>query len=157
ELDWTKARELVRVVDADTEAAWLARAKGLTSRALEELVRGRARGEPPPDPDSPDARAPAFRRFAVQLESADYDMLRSALAQLRAELADASPEELEDGDLIAVILREWIALREQVSEPMSAERYRVVVDLCPTCADAHVGQAHMAEHVAAEANCDAEV
>jgi hypothetical protein len=157
ELEWTKARELIRVVDADTEASWLARSEGLTSRALEDLVRGRKPGELPPAPESPEARGPPVRRFSATLESADYDMVRAALAQVRADLADATAEELEEGDLLGVIVREWIASRYRKAEPISAERDRVVVDHCPSCRDTHVGHDAVADHVAAEAACDAEV
>ena len=48
ELDWTKAREIVRVATPDTELAWVERAASVTSRVLEGEVATSLVGELPP-------------------------------------------------------------------------------------------------------------
>src|SRR5262245_58669380 len=47
EIPWTKTREIARIADEDTELVWLNAARKLTSRALEEEVRGKKRGDRP--------------------------------------------------------------------------------------------------------------
>ena len=47
-LDWTTARELVRVLVPETEAAWIERAKSVPSRMLELQVASRHKGQLPP-------------------------------------------------------------------------------------------------------------
>jgi hypothetical protein len=47
EVPWTKIREIARIADEDTEVVWLNAARRLTSRELEEEVRGKKRGDRP--------------------------------------------------------------------------------------------------------------
>src|SRR6185503_17277284 len=47
EVPWTKIREISRVAKDDTEEVWLNAARKLTSRALEEEVRGKKPGDKP--------------------------------------------------------------------------------------------------------------
>src|SRR6185503_19410894 len=47
EIPWTKTREIARIADESTEAVWLNAARNLTSRQLEEEVRGKKRGDRP--------------------------------------------------------------------------------------------------------------
>ena len=46
-LDWTKARELVRVVTPETEEAWVQRATTVSCRVLEVEVANASVGAPP--------------------------------------------------------------------------------------------------------------
>jgi len=158
-LDWTKARELVRVATASTEEAWIRRAAAVPSRVLELQVAGRSLGDLPPEADAPAAKAPALRRFVVQLESSDHDAVRAALAALRFDLG-ADADELEDGDLLARIVEQWIHLRSQRTEdqaPSTGERYRVTLEHCPECRRTESADAEISDTVAGEAACDAEV
>ena len=47
EIPWTKTREIARIADKNTEQVWLNAARKLTSRELEEEVRGKKRGDRP--------------------------------------------------------------------------------------------------------------
>src|SRR5262245_54435875 len=47
EIPWTKTREIARIADESTEQVWLNAARKLTSRQLEEEVRGKKRGDRP--------------------------------------------------------------------------------------------------------------
>lgn len=55
ELPWSKVRLLARVVGAEDEAAWIARARALSTRRLEEEVRA---STPRPDPHEIDQALP---------------------------------------------------------------------------------------------------
>ncbi len=50
EINFSKARELVRVVTPKTEQAWLGKAKGMNVREVEQAVAGHAKGDLPEDP-----------------------------------------------------------------------------------------------------------
>lgn len=78
-LDWTKAREVIRVATPETDAAWVARAIEVSSRALEQDVADAVMGEPPPESASEPARAPARRRVVFEMEAADAEVLFQAL------------------------------------------------------------------------------
>ena len=154
-LDWTKARELVRVLVPETEAAWIERAKSVPSRMLELQVSSRHKGQLPPTGDDPIV-GNELQRFSVKLKSVDYDLVRTCLAEARMDVA-LNPEELDDGDLTATIFREWLTMREGRAAAASDSRYRVTVELCPGCAATHVGAAAVSETIAAELGCDAEI
>ena len=61
ELDWTKARELVRVATEATEEAWLQRARDVPCRILERQVAARSLGQLPPEGNGPHELAPERR------------------------------------------------------------------------------------------------
>jgi len=158
-LDWTKARELVRVATVATEEAWIERASAVPSRVLELEVAASTPGALPPAADAAAAKGPALRRFVVQMKASDHDAVRAALAALRFDL-DAEADELEDGDLLARIVEQWIHLRSALSEaqaPSTGERYRVTLEHCPACRQTEAADAEVSDTVAGEAACDAEV
>jgi hypothetical protein len=159
-LDWTKARELVRVATAETELDWITRARTVTSRVLEAQVAASSRGDAPPAEGT--VRADPWRMFTTRMESADFDTVRAALAALRAHLG-ASAEELDDGALLAVLARTYLGDTDGDDQrPITAERFRIVIQCCPTCQDRHLPNpggpdAAVSDTIAAEAACDAEV
>ncbi len=53
EINFSKARELVRVVTPETEQAWLGKAKEMNVREVEQAVAGHAKGDLPEDPVVP--------------------------------------------------------------------------------------------------------
>ncbi len=54
EVDWTKAREVVRVATAETDASWTECAKTMSARVMEREVVASRIGDPTPigDPDA---------------------------------------------------------------------------------------------------------
>ena len=48
-MNWTKIRELTRVVTEDTEDEWLDAVEGKTSAEVQQLVRGLKKGARPGD------------------------------------------------------------------------------------------------------------
>ena len=159
ELDWTKAREIVRVATEATEAEWIQRAKEVPSRVLERLVAARNLGESPPEAGDPAGLAPALRTLVARMESADYDMVRVALAAMRADL-DADTDALGDGDLLARIVEQWLHTRKEHTDDVPSpghERYRVTIEHCPSCGGNQLADAEVSDTVIDEARCDAEV
>jgi hypothetical protein len=154
-LDWTKARELLRVVTPETEGAWVGRARQVTSRVLERDVAASIRGQLPPDGPPARERAPERVRLVFELEAADADVLRQALAVLRAR-SDLSAEEVEDGALLAGMARRIVGEAEPAEAP-TGERYRIVIDHCPSCLANASPSAEASDTIVAEAMCDAEV
>lgn len=155
DLDWTKAREVLRVATPDTEIAWLERAKATTSRALEREVAGALVGEPPPAGESAEPRAPARRRVVIEMESVDAEALFQALAVARSQLG-SSRDEVEDGVLLAGIARRFLHDAEP-EHAATGEPYRVVIEHCPDCGATSGVDAEVSDTVASEAACDAEI
>lgn len=153
-LSWTKARELIRVITPETEAAWIAAATTNTSRALEVMVSKAQVGEAP-RPLADDPRGSARTRFVVEMEASDATLVRDALALLRTQ-AGLHGVELDEGAALAAMAQRVIFDADGEGAPI-AERYRVIVTHCATCGDAHAADSEVSETVAAQAACDAEV
>ncbi len=155
EVDWTKAREVVRVATAETDASWTERAQTMSARVIEREVAAARIGDPAPvgDPD-PELR-PARARVAFEMEAADADVLYQALAVLRAR-SDLGREEIDDGALLACMARQIIATADPGETP-SGERYRIVLQQCPSCERFDALDAEVSETIAAEAAGDAEI
>ena len=153
-ISWTKARELIRVITPDTEAAWVAAAIEHNSRTLEAMVSRSQVGEAPRALKD-DPRGAARTRFVVEMEASDAAMVRDALALLRRQ-AGLRGVELDPGAALAAMAQRVIFDAEGDGAPIG-ERYRVVVTRCPTCGDAHAADSELSETIAAQAECDAEV
>ena len=151
QLGWTKVRELLRVVTEDTEAAWVDRAKAITSRALEALVAPALLGEPPPPQDEPEL-GPPMQRMCFDMHAVDAEVLRDALALLRGQ-AKLSGEEMDRGAALAAMARRVL---EDASPAPTGERYRTVLYTCPTCERTSTKDAEVNDTVSSEAACDAE-
>ena len=152
-VDWTKAREVVRVATPATESAWTRRAKMQTARVIEKEVAAARIGDAPPSGESVPALGPARRRLVFECEATDAEAVLQALALLRAR-TDLSPVEIDDGALLAEMARAVITQGEVAA---SGERYRVVLQTCPRCEQFSAPDAEVSDTVAAEASCDAEV
>lgn len=212
QIDWTKARELVRVVTPETEPTWVERAMAVTSRVLERDVAAANFGDAAPAGDPAPERTPARGRVWFEMETADAEVLRAALALLRCR-SDLDRSEVEDGALLAAMARMVIAA-EEAQEPSefdaaaldpagvdmatldragvdlgaldlagvdpvaldlavhstdaaqrpsnsaqrnTGERYRVVLQHCPTCRKVTALDGDVSETIGAEALCDAEI
>ena len=153
EIAWTKARELLRVLTADNEAAWVEAARTRSSRELEHAVASSLVGEAPPHVGSP--KAPARVRVVFTLDTVDAEVLRAALAQVRAATG-VSREDVDDGALLASLARRALHDADAASAP-TAERYRVVVAHCPDCGRTEGPTAELTDTAVREAACDAEL
>ena len=152
-----KVREIVRVAEPETDEAWTTRAQEVSSRRLEREVAACRRGDAPPDFEDMELPSRVLLRFDVA--TCDALVIRKALAVLRAQAGDQG--EVDDGVLLATLARTSLRDGDSTERPMPEERYRVVIERCPTCQrTTHVGQADGVHRVdpavAEEAACDHE-
>ncbi len=162
EVDWTKAREVVRVATAETDASWTERAKTMSARVIERKVAAARIGDPAPTGDADPELRPARARHSFEMEAADAEVLYQALALLRAR-RDLGREEIDDGVLLACMARQLIATADPAdtanatAESPTGERYRIVLQQCPSCQRFDAPDAEVSETIAAEGACDAEI
>lgn len=119
---FSHVRELTRVVTPETEAAWLERARGRTSRQVEQLVSGRRRGA------LPDSRAePELQRHVLRFEVSGETLasFREAVAKLRREAG----QHLDDDATLLLLARQVLG------GPTDDGRasYQVALDVCEDC------------------------
>ena len=134
-LEWTKARELVKLATPETEAEWLARAPGLTAQEL----RACRTGEPPKQ----------TRVLSLSAEeTAAFDQL---VAQVRDELGAVS-----DGEAVLELMR-----RGAGGAGSDGPAKRTVITLCGECqrgtSETREGPVPVRPSVVEAALCDGEV
>jgi hypothetical protein len=123
ELCWSVLRELTRVAAPETEAEWIAIAKGRTVREVEELVAGHHPGDRPSDPRDERARRHALR-FDVSAET--YALFREAIAK---ERRDAGGGIDDDAALMMLARRSLGGGRDE-----GRSSHQIVHLRCPDCA-----------------------
>jgi hypothetical protein len=121
ELPWSKVRLVARVASAEDEAAWIARAKAMPTRRLEEEVRARS---PRLEPEDLDAAVPE-RRVVVRCTPAVSE--KWALAREMAERMDG--RRLRAGEALELVVAEVYSsisiapgLAESMVEPEAPAR-----------------------------------
>ncbi|MBW2258436.1 MAG: HNH endonuclease, partial [Deltaproteobacteria bacterium] len=152
EIGWTKARELLRVVTTENEASWVERAKQATSRELERMVSVSRPGDEPTD----DAlKGPSRQRLVLEMDATEAEMIRVALAAMRAATG-VSREEVSDGTLLAQMAQRAIHDIEGEAAP-TGERYRTVLEYCPRCKHTTAVDSEVSDTHVGLADCDGEV
>jgi len=121
-LSFSQVRELTRVATADTEKAWLDRARGCTSRQVEKLVSGRRPGSLADSPAEPQLQRHVLR-FEVSGET--LATFREAVAKLRREAG----EHLDDDATLLLLARH--VLGGPTDEGRAS--YQVAIDVCEDC------------------------
>lgn len=124
EISHSTARELCRVAVAGTEREWLARARGKSQRAVEEMVRGHRKGAMPDDIPDPDLRT---RKVTIEMSPATYALYRQTLSAL----ADEAGRHVEGDEAIATMCRR--SLERVGDEPPTRAPYQVAVTVCASC------------------------
>jgi hypothetical protein len=82
ELCWSAVRELTRVATAQTEAEWLSATRGRNAHQVEQMVKGRARGDRPKHP----ANAAALQRvLRFDVSAQTYATVQEALTKIRRQ------------------------------------------------------------------------
>lgn len=147
DLGWTKARELLRVVTAENEAAWIARAGEVTSRTLEEQVTATLFGDDPPEGD-PTPR-PARRRLSIELEATDAEVVEKAFALLRVRAGT----DIDPGAALAAMARQILAA-DGNDAPSGEAPYQVVLQHCPECRNTVGFENEVSDTIVSEATCD---
>jgi hypothetical protein len=98
ELTYGIVRELTRVATAETEAKWLAIARGKNLRQVERLVAGHAKGDLPDDEANPDLLE---WTISFKLNAAVAALLRES----RKHLCDEIDDQLDDVQFIEALCR----------------------------------------------------
>ena len=153
QLPASAVRELVRVAVADTEQAWVAAATGRTVREVEELVRGRRRGDRPEDPADPDL---ALRTLRLEVTPATLALFRQA--QQVAELETG--ERLTDDAFVALMAQAVLAPADRGPEAEARPAHQIATTVCEQCERGWQDGAGAAIEVSpaeiARARCDAD-
>ncbi len=148
-LSWSAVRELTRVATPDTEAEWLAAARGRSVRDIERLVSGRAPGDRPSDVARDEARR---HRLSFDVSADTLASFRQAVARLRRD----SNEPLDDDATLLLMARHVL---EGPGDEGRAS-YQIELGVCERCGAAEQlgkGQAvPVAREVVAMAECDAQ-
>jgi hypothetical protein len=110
-LDWTKAREIIRIATPDTEQGWVERAQTMSARVIEQEIACSVRGDPAPVGAPMTEKEPRRRRVYFEMETSDAEVLYQALALLRMQ-SDLDPSEIEDGALLAAMARRAVQMEE---------------------------------------------
>jgi hypothetical protein len=122
-LSFSVAKELSRVVTAETEQGFVERAKFMTCREVEELVAGRVRGDRVEDPARPELRLKALR---LQLPTEHHALWR----EVRKKLADErGAEGVSDADLFETLCRNFL----QPGSGAEAPPHQIAYKRCDDC------------------------
>jgi hypothetical protein len=121
EIRWCAVRELTRVAVPETEADWLAAARGKTIRQLEELVANKSPGDTPEGPE----RHPRSRVLRFEVAPETFALFRDALRELRRSAGGG----LDDDAVLLSMARQVLA------GPGDEGRasYQVSLTVCSAC------------------------
>ncbi|MBL0214613.1 MAG: HNH endonuclease [Myxococcales bacterium] len=152
ELAWTSVRELTRVATGKTEDAWLDAAEGKISTEIQQLVRGKSKGDLPTDPVDPKK---IRHRIVLEGISEEGMML---FKQARNAAADAQGGTCTDDELVRALAAG--VLEPSAGAPQGKPRHQIATTTCRACKQAHRVGAGMEVCVSAEelerVRCDSE-
>ena len=127
ELSWSKVRRVARVATADTEQAWIERAREASQQEVEALVSVVRAGDPPPKLDQGLPRTRFVLRLSV--DALQHEMFERAREKLQAELGAGR---VSDEALLAELMRLFLASNADGSVPgrkkTDGSLFRVPVD-----------------------------
>ncbi len=165
ELGWTKAQQVARVATAETQAAWVERARTSSRRVLEADVKAARRkpvagGAPQlalgvPVPELPPVEPPTMITLRADgLQLARFEALLEKARKQRGLAAGAGALEV-----VLAALESLVAGAAEA--PAQGPGVQVVVQQCPTCEAAAVatnrGEKRLAPAQVAALACDARV
>ena len=150
-LNWTKVRELTRVVTEETEDEWLDAIEGKTSTQVQQTVKGHKKGARPGD--RPD---PSIVKEWIGLEVTPQ--IAAMWRQVRIALDDAAGRHLTDDELAEQICKRVLTPEAPVDAP-SKPAFQIAVTTCRICKHAQqVGpgvENEISESALDRALCDA--
>ncbi len=136
----------------EVEAEWVELAFQSTSRELERAVAAHRPGEPPSGEAVKEA-GPV--RLSFDMEPVEAEQVRALLSALRAA-AGMSRDEVGDGALLAQVATRVLGELDSAEAP-TGERFRVVIEHCPSCGRTTAPEAEVSEIHVGQACCDAEL
>ncbi|MBL0216885.1 MAG: DUF222 domain-containing protein [Myxococcales bacterium] len=128
ELAWTSVRELTRVATGKTEDAWLEAAEGKLSTEVQQLVRGKSKGDLPTDPVDPKK---IRHRIVLDGISQEGMML---FKQARNAAADANGASCTDDELVRALAA---AMLEPAAGDPGKPRHQIATTTCRACKQSH--------------------
>ncbi len=132
ELPWTSVRELTRVVTTKTESAWLDAVAGKRSPDVQQMVRGKSKGDLPSDPVDP-----AKIRHRVVFDNVSEEVYQ---LHKQARIAAGASTDDELLRIYAMTALEPPATTEEPTRP----RYQRATTTCRACRQTHWVGAGMA-------------
>ncbi len=153
ELPWTSVRELTRVVTTPTEGAWLDAADGKTSTEVQQMVRGKSKGDLPSDPVDP--KKVRYRIVLDDISAEVYAMHKQArIAFAEGNGGTCTNDEFVRRASLAVLRPPVVA--DEPSKPA----YQHAVTTCRECKRGHVVaagiEAELSPQALERALCDCE-
>lgn len=112
-LPWSKVRLVARVATIDDEASWISRARGLSTRALEQEVRASVQHSASEQPDEDEPQ----RRIALHCT----DAVREKWAAVRELAERTAGESLREGEVLELVIAE--AVSASSIDPVFAARW----------------------------------
>ena len=129
ELAWTSVRELTRVATRKTEDAWLDAAEGKLSTDVQQLVRGKAKGDLPTDPVDPKKV-----RYRIVLDGLSEEAMM-LFKQTRSAVADVHGATCTDDELVRALAS--AILEPSGGAPSGKPRHQIATTTCRACKQAH--------------------
>ncbi len=131
DMAWTSVRELTRVATSKTEGAWLDAVEGKTSTDVQQMVRGKGKGDLPTDPVDP--KKLKYRIILEDVSAEAFMMHQQAVTAL----ADARGTSVSHDDIArayaTAVLEPPIVTKGKRRKP----RYRIGITTCRECKAAH--------------------
>ena len=150
-LNWTKVRELTRVVTEETEDEWLDAIEGKTSTEVQQMIKGQKKGARPGD--RPD---PTIVKEWIGLEVTPQ--IAAMWRQVRIALDDEAGRHLTDDELAEQICKRVLTPPAPVDAP-SKPAFQIAIGTCRVCKRSHqVGpgvENEVTESALERALCDA--
>jgi 5-methylcytosine-specific restriction endonuclease McrA len=145
---YSAIREATRVATPGTEAAWVAAIEDRSVREVEQMVRGRKKGDLPETPVDPDL---APRRITMELTPEVFAMFR----EVRKALEEETSERFDDNAVMAELCQRGLRGGEG-----TAPTHLIALTVCERCKAATQDAAGRVVDVAASAVdhacCDAQ-
>ena len=125
-LPYSAAKELSRVMTPETQAEWLARARGRNLRDIEEMVSGRKKGDSPDVPPDPALVIHEVRLSLTARSKALWEQMRSALER-------ECNGHLDDDQLAEVVTGRVLSGDGSPSDKPPRPAHRIVLHKCADC------------------------
>lgn len=163
ELGYTKAREIVKVADPESENDWLAVAARQSRRELETTVRrAREKARPVGNPAQSELvpRVEATTPPAAAQVRVGFDLTPVQLARYEALMARIGRQG-DKADLLLEMMESYLDAAEVAPRGADCPRYQIHVHECPACAKATVqttqGEKELSSVDLEIARCDAKI
>lgn len=125
ELSYSAVRELTRIATTKTDKAWVAVARDLTLRQIEEMVAEREPGDAPTSKPKPNLRP---RAVTMMLRPAEVALLREARLRIERERG----ERVDDGELITELYGRAFS-DAKGGKRVPRPRHQIAITVCESC------------------------